>query len=113
MYAEAPFFAMMAKGPVCLSVSFFFGHGRFRLVMSSQTLSPTWYSIAEHFFLLYWAFIWSVAFSSDCLASACIFCICEMNVVEVGGSERCLGFGTWEDIGIIAVIDLEGTFPHG
>ncbi len=30
-----------------------------------------------------------------------------------GGSERCLGFGIWEDIGIIAIIDLEGTFPHG
>ncbi len=113
MYAEAPFFETISKGPIRLFASFFFGRGRFRLVVSSQTLSPTWYSIAGCFFLLYWAFIWSAAFSSDRLASACIFCIWETNVVEAGGSEWCLGFGTWEDIGVIAIIDLEGAFSCG
>ncbi len=113
MYAKAPFFEMISKGPVRLSASFFFGRRRFRLVVSSQTLSPTWYSIAGRFFLLYWAFIWLAAFSSDHLASACIFCIFEMNVVEAGGAERCLGFGAWKDIGVIAIIDLEGVFSRG
>ncbi len=108
MYAEAPFFETISKGPIHLSASFFFGHGRLKLVMLSQTLSPTWYSIAGRFFLSYWAFIWLAAFSSDRLASACIFCICEMNVVEAGVRK-----GTWEDIGVIAVIDLEGAFSHG
>ena len=84
MYADGSFFATIGNGPVHLSASFFFGHGRLRLVVSSQTLSPTWYSTAGHFFLSYWAFIWSVAFLSDHFASACIFCICEMNVVEAG-----------------------------
>ncbi len=84
MYADAPFFAMIGNEPVCLSASFFLGHRRLRLVVSSQTLSPTWYSTAGRFFLSYWAFIWSAAFSSDHLASACIFCICETNVVEAG-----------------------------
>ncbi len=84
MYADAPFFETMRNGPVHLSASFFFGRGRLRLVVSSHTLSPTWYSTAGHFFLLYWAFIWSVAFSRARLASACIFCICETKVVEAG-----------------------------
>ncbi len=85
MYAEAPFFATIMNGPIHLSASFFFGQERLRLVVSSQTLSPTWYSIAGCFFLSYWAFIWSAAFSSAHLASACIFCICETNMVEQGG----------------------------
>ncbi len=29
-----------------------------------------------------------------------------------GGSERCLGFGAWEDIGVIAIVNLEGAFSH-
>ncbi len=81
---EAPFFATIMNGPLCLSASFFFGRGRWRLVVSSHTLSPTRYLIARHFFLSYCAFIWSMAFLSNCLAAACISCILEMNIVEAG-----------------------------
>ncbi len=84
MYADAPFFAMMRNGPVRLLASFFFGRGRLRLVVSSHTLSPTWYSTAGCFFLLYWAFIWSAAFSRARLASSWIFCISETKVVDMG-----------------------------
>ncbi len=41
VYAEAPFFDTMRNGPVRLLSSFFLGHGRLRLVVSSHTLSPT------------------------------------------------------------------------
>ena len=51
-------------------------------MVSSQTLSPIWYSMAGLFFLSYWAFIWSVAFSRDHLAAAWNSCIFEMKVME-------------------------------
>ncbi len=70
MYAEALFLALIPKGPVRLSLSFFFGHGRWRFVVSSQTLSPISYSMAGRFFLLYCTFICSAAFSRDFLAVA-------------------------------------------
>ncbi len=40
VYAEAPFFDTMRNGPVHLSLSFFLGCGRLRLVVLSHTLSP-------------------------------------------------------------------------
>ncbi len=65
MYAEAPFFEMISKGPVRLSASFFFGRGRLRLVVLRQTLSPTWYSIAGCFFLFVLGFHLVGGFLSD------------------------------------------------
>ncbi len=74
----------ISNGPVHLSSSFFFGRERCKFVVSSQTLSPTLYSIAGHFFLSYCAFICKAAFSSDHLAAAWISYILEMKAVEAG-----------------------------
>ncbi len=30
-----------------------------------------------------------------------------------GGLERCLRFGAWEDVGIIAIVNLKGAFTGG
>ncbi len=92
VYAEAPFLALISKGPVHLSSSFFFGRGRWRFVVSSQTLSPTLYSTAAHFFLLYCVFICSAAFLSDFLAVAWTSCILETKVLEVGVWKGAMGF---------------------
>ncbi len=92
VYAEAPFLALISKGPVRLSSSFFLGLGRWRLVVSSQTLSPTLYSIAGCFFLSYCAFICRAAFSSDFLAVAWISCILETKVLEAGVRKGVAGF---------------------
>ncbi len=84
VYAEAPFLALILKGPIRLSSSFFFGQGRWRFVVSSQTLLPILYSMAGRFFLLYCTFICRAAFSSDFLAVAWTSCILETKVSEAG-----------------------------
>ncbi len=52
IYADAPFFMVISNGLVHLSDSFFFGCGRWRLVVSSQTLSPTLYSTTGFLFFV-------------------------------------------------------------
>ncbi len=92
VYAEAPLLALISKGPVCLLLSFFFGRGRWRFIVSSQTLLPTLYSMAWRFFLLYCAFICSAAFSSNFLAVAWTSCILETKVSEAGVWKGAMGF---------------------
>ncbi len=68
--------------------------------MSSQTLSPTLYSIAGRFFLSYCAFICKAAFSSDFLAVAWISCILETKVVEAGVQKGVMDFVPGKTVGL-------------
>ncbi len=81
--------------------------------MSSQTLSPTLYSMAGRFLLLYCAFICSAAFSRDFLGSGMDVLHFGDKGIGSGSVEGSGGFCSWEYSGVVAVVDFKGTFTGG
>ncbi len=95
VYAEAPFLALISKGPVRFVVKLLFWSRKVKIGRIQPNLVAYFVLDSWALFLVVLHFHCKAAFSSDFLAVAWISCILEMKVLEVGVRKGAVGFRSW------------------